>query len=174
VDLEDAWFQRPACHRHPSHESELACARCGTFCCTECLDPASRGLCTVCGVVATHARRTREAYGVAWKLALGPALVAFGTMMLLAHHRDVPPVFAIWLAPLVCAFFIARTERAGIAWLGTIASLALIAWLGASVTYAEQYSRLIDVVMLSIGPLVAVPGCVRLTRVSQIVQLAAS
>lgn len=173
-DLDDAWFQSPACRAHPSLASELACARCGTFCCADCLDPRDRELCEPCAVVSTHGTRTREAYAVAWKLALGPALVVLATFSMLAHQRDVPPIFAVWLLPLGCAYAVARTERAGWAWLGAGSSLAVLLWLTASVAHAEQHSRLIDLVMLSIAPLVALPGCFRLSRVSERLRLSSS
>ncbi len=174
MELDDPWFQPPACHRHPHRASAAPCERCGTFCCSDCLDSAARGLCEPCAAVSTHAQRTREAMNIAWKLALAPGLIALASMSRLAHQRDVPPIFALWLVPLVLAFGVAKTERAGVAWLGTLASIALLVWFALGVTYAGTYERFIDLLMLSIAPLVALPGCVRLTRVTSRLRLSAA
>lgn len=165
-DLDDDWFKSPACHRHPQAPSERPCERCGTFCCTGCLDPRDRAQCEPCAAVSTHADRTREAMNVAWKLALAPGLILLASFSRLAHQRELPPVFALWLAPLLLAFAVAKTERAGFAWLGTLASIGLLTWFALGVTYAGTYDRFIDLLLLSIAPLVALPGCVRLSRVS--------
>ena len=103
---------------------------------------------------------------VAWKLALAPGLILLASFSRLAHQRELPPVFALWLAPLLLAFAVAKTERAGFAWLGTLTSIGLLVWFAAGVTYAGTYDRFIDLLMLSIAPLVALPGCVRLSRVT--------
>jgi hypothetical protein len=165
MELEEAWFAKPACHRHPEVASELACERCGTFCCPDCLDVDARALCPPCANVAQTAARSRESISIAIKLAIGPALIAVASLWSLAHQRAVPPLFAIWLVPMACAYALVRTERPGVAWLGASASVGLLLWLAAGVAWAGQYPRLIDVLMLSIAPLVALPGCVRLSRV---------
>lgn len=170
-ELDDPWFQPPACHRHPASPSLQPCARCGTFCCAECLDPPDRTLCEGCAAVSTHLTRSREAMNVAWKLALVPGLIALATFSRWLHQGSVPAVFAVWLVPLVLSVAVAKTERAGLAWLGTLVSLGLLAWFAVSVAYADAHDRLIDVVVLAIAPLVALPGCVRLSRVTSRLQL---
>lgn len=102
---------------------------------------------------------------VAWKLALAPCLIALASFARLAHSGDVPAVFAVWGVPLVLALATAKTERAGVAWLGVLATLGLLAWFALGVSYAGAHDRLVDVLWLSIAPLVALPGCVRLWRV---------
>jgi hypothetical protein len=167
VDLEEAWFTPAACHRHPTAPSEAACARCGTFCCADCLDTVDRACCPPCANVGQEQQLRHEAVSIALKLAIGPAFVALASLWLLASQRSVPPIFAVWLVPMICAFALVRTERPGLAWLGALASIALLAWLAIGVTWAERYERLTDVVMLSIAPLVALPGCVRLSRAAE-------
>jgi len=149
-ELDDAWFDSPP----------VPCARCGTF-----LTGPKRTLCDPCEAVARHGDRTREAMNVAWKLALAPCLIALASFAKLAHQGEVPAAFAVWLGPLALAFATAKTERAGVAWLGTLTSLGLLAWFALGVSYAGAYERLVDVLWLSIAPLVALPGCVRLWRV---------
>jgi hypothetical protein len=164
MELEDAWFAPAACHRHPA-ASATACERCGTFCCEGCLDVVARSLCQPCAGVEYAGTRRREALSIALKLAVGPALVAVASLWSLAHQRTVPLLFAVWLVPMICAYVLVRTERPGVAWLGASVSIALLLWFAAGVAWAGQSTRLIDVLMLSIAPLVALPGCVRLTRV---------
>ncbi len=150
-DAAERWFETPA----------VPCVRCGTF-----LGPGERTRCDPCEAVEASGDRTREAMNVAWKLALAPALVTVASFARLAHQREVPAVFAVWLVPLVLAFAVAKTERPGLAWLGTLSTLGLLAWFALGVAYAGEHERLVDVLWLSIAPLVALPGCVRLWRVS--------
>lgn len=167
VDLEEAWFAPAACHLHPQVASEAPCARCGTFCCADCLDAADRAHCAACASLGQEQQRRREAVSIALKLAIGPALVALASLWLLVSQRSVPPIFLLWGIPMLCAWALVRTERPGIAWLGTLATLALLLWLLAGIVWADHTERLTDLVMLSIAPLVALPGCVRLSRVAE-------
>ncbi|MBL8950071.1 MAG: hypothetical protein JNK82_04800 [Myxococcaceae bacterium] len=141
------------------------CERCGTFL------TGAHTLCDPCATVANHGDRTREAMNVAWKLALAPGFIVLASFSRLLHQREVPLVFAVWLAPLVLAFATAKTERASVAWLGVLTSLGLLAWFALGVAYAGAHERLVDVVWLSIAPLVALPGCVRLWRAGSRVRL---
>ena len=157
AELETQWLESPP----------TPCERCGTF-----LEPAQRTLCEPCATVASHGDRTREAMNVAWKLALAPALIALASFSRLAHQREVPLVFGVWLVPLVLAFVTAKTERAGLAWLGTLTTLGLLVWFALGVAYAGAHERLVDVLWLSVAPLVALPGCVRLWRLCSRARLA--
>jgi len=165
MELDHPWFvEQPRCHAHLETPAQAVCPRCGTFCCAGCL-PAG-GLCEPC---SSHARvdgQHREALSIALKLAIGPGLVAVASLWSLAHQRPVPWVFGIWLMPMVCAFALVRTERPSVAWLGAATSVLLLLWLAAGLSWAGEYGRLTDVVMLSIAPLVALPGCVRLSRLA--------
>jgi hypothetical protein len=169
MDFEE-WFSpevaptwAPVCPRHQLGV-EAICARCGVFCCPGCVDSADRALCEACGAMASSERARSVAGGIVWKLALAPAFVAASALSLAWRHQQVPAAFAVFVVPLACALLVLRTRRPVFAWAGTLVSVAVLGWALVGLWNAEDFSRLWDVAMLAIAPLVAVKGCFDLSR----------
>lgn len=160
----DWWFSGAQCSGHPDAAASICCDRCGSFCCRECVDFAEPSRCHACGVLLVRARRTAQARSIALKLALAPAIVVLAWLIFAARLKGVPWIFGVWLAPLGCAIALARTERAGLAWIGVAASVAIALWFAVSLAWLEHWSPLVDVALLAAAPLLALPGCARLTR----------
>ncbi len=159
--VEPAWA--PVCARH-ALGVEVICARCGVFCCQACVDGADHTLCDACGAMASTERLKSVTFGVAWKLALAPAFVTVSAVSLAWRQLPVPPGFALFVVPLACALLVLRTGRAGFGWLGALVSVGVLGWVVVGLAGAEDWSRLSDVAMLAIAPLVALKGCFELSR----------
>lgn len=108
------------------------------------------------------------------KLALAPAIVVIAGVIFAARLKGMPWIFGIWLAPLACAVALARTERPGLAWLGVFASVGIALWFAAGLVWLEHWSPLIDVAFLVAPPILAVPGCAKLSRTVAELRLAES
>lgn len=168
----EAWFDDgPRCATDGEGPA-TACARCGRFCCALCADVHEPGLCEACAVAASRARLPQVARGVAWKLALAPTFVLVSAGVLASRHELPPPSLGVWAVPIACAVILfVRPVRAA-AWLGTFASLALLGWQALGTASNAEWDRLIDVTVLSIAPLAAIVGTVRLSTLLGRVRLA--
>lgn len=167
-----AWFDDgPRCATE-GDPATTACERCGRFCCALCADLHQPGLCEGCAVAASRARLPQVARGVAWKLALAPTFVLVSAGLLAARHQLPPPSLALWAVPITCALILIMRPLRAAAWLGTVASLALLGWQALGMASNAQWDRLIDVAVLSIAPLAAVAGTLHLSRMVARVRIA--
>ncbi|GMU62901.1 MAG: hypothetical protein AMXMBFR34_46640 [Myxococcaceae bacterium] len=168
----ETWFDDvPRCAAHGAGPA-TACERCGRFCCPLCADTEEPGLCETCAVAASRTKLPKMARGVAWKLALAPAFVLVSAGVLAARHELPPPSLAVWAVPIACAVILLVRPASLAAWFGTVTSLAILGWQALGTASNAQWDRLIDVGVLSIAPLAAIAGTVRLSRLRARVQLA--
>jgi hypothetical protein len=108
----------------------------------------------------------------AWKLVLLP-IVGLGCLLALAA-RSAPLTLltmeqvgflGAWLVPLGCGLALLLEPRAGVAFLGSLVALALVAViLGPPLVQDFTGQRVLDVVILAAGPLAAVRDAVALDR----------
>lgn len=129
-------------------------------------------LCAGCAVTASRARLPQLARGVAWKLALAPTFVLVSAGVLAARHQLPPPSLGLWAVPITCALILIMRPVRGAAWLGTVASLALLGWQALGTASSAEWDRLIDVAVLSVAPIAAVFGTLRLSRMLAQVRIA--
>ncbi|MGV3619965.1 MAG: hypothetical protein ACO1OB_04060 [Archangium sp.] len=156
-----AWFESTArCSEH-GQEAAATCVRCGAFCCGSCLVADA---CEACSTVLRREALPAVARGVAWKLAVAPALLAVSSAVYVARGRELPPQWLAWLVPVLCVGLVLRRQSAGAAWVGAITSLLLLAWQ-ALVLFADGAElRLVDVGLLAIAPAFALAGAEKLSR----------
>jgi hypothetical protein len=171
----DTWFESeaappPTCEKH-GFAHQIICGRCGTFCCEACIDIKDPSLCDRCGVIYARERDRSTMFGVIWKLALAPAFVAVSAASLALRHHDVPAAFAIFVVPLLCIWGLLRTKRPAFAWLGTLSTVVVLGWVLWNLYDANDWSRLADVGMLAIGPVVAFKGCLELSKARSVQSL---
>ncbi|MEW5737307.1 MAG: hypothetical protein AB1938_00185 [Myxococcota bacterium] len=168
----EAWFDDvPRCAEHSAGPA-TACGRCGRFCCALCADAQNPALCESCAVTAWREHLPKLARGVAWKLALAPVFVLLSAGVLAARHELPPPSLAVWALPITCAAFLLIRPARFAAWLGTVTTLALLGWQALGTASNAEWDRLIDVGVLSVAPLAALAGTVRLSRLLARVRLA--
>lgn len=168
----EAWFEDgPRC-ANDGDAPARPCARCGRFCCALCADVHEPDLCAGCAVTASRARLPQLARGVAWKLALAPTFALVSAGVLAARHQLPPPSLALWAVPITCALILLMRPVRAAAWLGTVASLGLLGWQAFGTASSAEWDRLIDVAVLSIAPVAAVFGSLRLSRMLAQVRLA--
>jgi len=156
------WFDAEArCARHPHAAAQRTCARCGSFCCEDCV---SQAWCEPCALVVMREHLPATARSVAWKLVLGPAFLLVSAAMWMHAGKELPPLWLAWLVPVGCAGLVLRRYSPTAAWIGAITSLALLGWQAFSLFSEGAELRLWDVGLLSIAPLLALDGAARLGR----------
>ena len=156
------WFEAEAqCAKHPHASAQATCARCGSFCCEDCLKQA---WCEPCALLVMREHLPSTARAVAWKLLLGPMFLLGSAALWLHRGKELPVQWAVWLIPVVCAVLVVRRHSPLAAWTGAITSLLLLGWQAFTMFAEGAELRLIDVGLLAIAPLLALDGAARLGR----------
>lgn len=162
ADPEDNWFQSEArCARHPHVSAGATCARCGSFCCDDCL---SQAWCEPCALTVKKEHLPDAARSVAWKLLLGPMFLIGSAALWLHRGKELPMEWVLWMVPVICAGVVLRKFSPTAAWIGAITSLLLLGWQAFSMFASGAEMRLVDVGLLAIAPLLALDGAARLGR----------
>ena len=156
------WFDTEArCARHPHLSAGATCARCGSFCCEDCV---TQSWCEPCALLVMKEHLPSTARSVAWKLLLGPLFLIVSAAMWLQRGKELPMLWLLWLVPVFCAGVVLRRYSPTAAWAGAITSLLLLGWQAFTLFAEGAELRLIDVGLLSIAPLLALDGASRLGR----------
>lgn len=156
------WFDAEArCARHPHVSAGGTCARCGSFCCEDCMTQA---WCEPCALMVMKAHLPSTARSIAWKLLLGPMFLIVSAAMWLQRGKELPVLWLLWMVPVFCAGVVLRRYSPTAAWAGAITSLLLLGWQAFTMFAEGAELRLIDVGLLSIAPLLALDGASRLGR----------
>lgn len=146
------------------------CTRCGTFLCDACGSPEP-SRCAACATLAVDEALPRASRRAAWKLVLVPA-IGLGCVGVLARHGSLPSLEAeqaafllAWLLPFGCGLGLLIRPSALLAFLGSLGALLLIATaLGPALVLDFSVRGLIDVVLLSAAPAVALADALELDR----------
>lgn len=163
------WFEDQArCARHPHATAERTCARCGSFCCEDCLKQA---WCEPCALLVMKEHLPSAARSVAWKLLLGPTFLLGSAALWLHRGKELPVQWLVWLVPVVCAVIVVRRHSPAAAWTGAGTSLLLLGWQAFSMFAEGAELRLLDVGLMAIAPLLALDGAARLGRLFASVQV---
>ena len=156
------WFEtEPQCARHPHVAAGATCARCGSFCCEDCL---SQAWCEPCALMVMKEHLPSTARSVAWKLLLGPMFLIVSAALWVQRGKELPAEWIIWMVPVICAAVVLRRFSPTAAWIGAITSLVMLGWQAFSMFAEGAEMRLVDVGLLSIAPLLALDGASRLGR----------
>jgi hypothetical protein len=173
-DAEELWFDappRPTCANH-DRAAESVCSRCGGFQCELCETPTARELCHACAVTVTEAALPSLSRRAAWKLLLLPfigiaCLIALASRGAPLHRLNAEQLtfLSAWLVPFACGLGLLVRPRAGFAFVGALAALALVCAVLIPPAIAElTLKHALDLLILSAAPLVALRDAFALDR----------
>ncbi len=170
AEIEESWFEGSVaqCARHPHISAKVTCARCGSFCCADC---SSESWCEACALTVKKDHLPAVARSVAWKLLLGPVFLIASAALWLHRGKELPFEWVLWMIPVASAGVVLRKFSPVAAWTGAITSLLLLGWQAFSMFAEGAELRLIDVGLLSIAPLLALDGALRLGRLFHAVKV---
>lgn len=152
------------------------------FQCELCVTPSASSLCHACAVTVTERQLPVLSRRAAWKLVLLP-IVGIGCLLALAAKgapltlltAEQLGFLGAWLVPFGCGLALVLRPRAGVAFLGSLVALALVAViLGPPLVQDFSGQRVLDVVILAAGPLAAVRDAFALDRTHRQRQLLAT